>query len=319
MTGPRGYGSTSGLSPEHEDYLHGMVHVAAQKVQLLRRRWNTAGYMAAVLVPWAIFAGVLAVVSFPLRVQNQLLDDAQLCFIVCSLALAVVLVFGFFAFVAWRRRTRYGFQEPTWFSFIFLAGLASWTFGIVLGRVNYRANLAPYYAVLDLNFYKEVDPAVNRGSELMDAGRITFAAGSYINRSMSESYRDGTIYCVAPIVSGDKPLATYDFWAVGTGCCTDHSPTFHCGAYPMEAARSGIRLKNPSRYYTLALEQAQAAFGIRSRKPIFVKWVADPSADIERLRGESRRFYVEWIFLDMAFQFVVVTGCAAALWYLGGS
>lgn len=53
----------------------------------------------------------------------------------------------------------------------------------------------------------------------MDVAALEFTKSTDVNESLTMGYKDGALYCVAPIVTaGPKsapPPAFYEFWAVG--------------------------------------------------------------------------------------------------------
>merc|ERR1719321_1955696 len=91
-------------------------------------------------------------------------------------------------------------------------------------------------------------------------------------------FRDYKLFCVAPIVIGTAPLQNYDFFAVGTDCCNGVASDFRCGDYNKPNARAGLRLMREEEraYYRLAVQQAEAAYNIRSAHPLFFEWLEDP-------------------------------------------
>mmetsp|Transcript_49551 Transcript_49551/g.114823 ORF Transcript_49551/g.114823 Transcript_49551/m.114823 type:complete len:321 (+) Transcript_49551:70-1032(+) len=310
------YGSVSALPSAYEHYLEGGGSAFETKPTYLRRKWNWSALFVAAVLPWVIFTVVLAVASFPVA-AGEVFEPNQLCYFVSAIAAFVVLAFGLLAFVAWQQTHRQGPQEPTWYSFIFAAGLVAWVLGLGLGRANYHSNVVPYRDIANLAFYTQVDPAVMRGTQLMDAGRITFTENSRVNVSMSEGFKHGSVYCVAPIVSENGSLERYDFWAVGTDCCNAHSSNFHCG--DAHRARSGVRLINEDErtWYRMALQQAEEANHIRADFAIFVKWVQDPTAAINELSDDSVKFFVWWVVVHGVVQVLAVAAIMVALWKLG--
>mmetsp|Transcript_68698 Transcript_68698/g.213065 ORF Transcript_68698/g.213065 Transcript_68698/m.213065 type:complete len:327 (+) Transcript_68698:96-1076(+) len=314
-----GYGSVGGLPPAYAAYLHGPGFIASGSKTPVRRRWNYQGLCVSVFLPWSIFAAVYAVMSFPIRYESAAVGQGQICWLVCVLTLGVVLVYGFFAFVAWKKKVQYGPQEPSWYSFLFLASLLAWLVGMGMGQVNFKTNLAPYYGLSNLNFYTNVDPAAVRGGQVLDAGRMTFVPSARLDRARSLGFRHGDIYCVAPITSGDLKLANYDFWAVGLNCCTDHTADFHCLDYANNAARSGVRFMRGDQlpFFQLALEQAEAVYNIRAEHPIFLTWVKDPGQGIEGSQADSVLYYLVGLAVYLGFQSTLVGANVAALWYLG--
>jgi hypothetical protein len=82
---------------------------------------------------------------------------------------------------------------------------------------------------------------------------------------------------------------TYDYWAVGTNCCSHHLFDFDCGEWNNPAAHSGLRvLDETSRsYYMLAVQQAAAAYDIPVEHPVFMYWVQRPQDQILGYKAES--------------------------------
>merc|ERR1719352_1166452 len=78
---------------------------------------------------------------------------------------------------------------------------------------------------------------------------------------------------------------TYDFWAVGTDCCSEVAADFRCGEYSNGRARAGLRLMDSATlpYYRLAVNQATAQFGVHATTPLFFTWTQDPLNDIQKL------------------------------------
>lgn len=124
------------------------------------------------------------------------------------------------------------------------------------------------------------------GVQAMDAGAVYFCPGSYVDVGRAMGFQTQPSYCVAPITLGTKGLDRYDFWAVGVGCCNDLRqaadaspiPNFHCGEVGSATAHAGMRRINDAEnaYFELAVQQAEAAYGIKAEHPLFFTWVEDP-------------------------------------------
>jgi len=219
-----------------------------------RKRVNIYAICVSLFVPWLMFTFLNALLSF----QTHYTSPA-LCYMGAAAALFIVFGFGLSAFVAIRARAA-GDQgrEPTWLVFIFVTSLLAWVLAVTAGNNNFWRNMQPFFDVLNLSSYPSVNTAQTRGQQLMDAGRIVFTPGTHLDVSKAMGFRNLDTYCVAPITSVDSPVSSYDYWAVGTNCCSGQAGDFQCGEFNNPNARAGLRLMSDDdrAFYRLAVQQS---------------------------------------------------------------
>mmetsp|Transcript_86188 Transcript_86188/g.171120 ORF Transcript_86188/g.171120 Transcript_86188/m.171120 type:complete len:106 (-) Transcript_86188:29-346(-) len=102
-------------------------------------------------------------------------------------------------------------------------------------------------------------------------------------------------------------------------CCSDHAANFHCGDYSNMHARSGLRMFRDEElpWYKLALQQAEAAHGIRSQHPVFLTWLEDPSAGLSEDFSRSMQWYFTGITMHLVLQVLLVIAAMGTLWSWG--
>lgn len=275
-----------------------------------RMRMNMVSVCESLFIPWLLFCFVLASTSFSAHYRRPWLS-----WILDALALGAVLFSGGFAVKAMRKKVLPGERpEPNWLMFLFLTMLIAWICGVVFGDLNYWTNLQPYYDYTNLNEYSGVHPATVRGQQLMDAGRIRFTNTTRLDLRKSMGFKNLDTFCVAPIsITGTSagtllPLDSYDFWAVGLGCCSSNSDDFHCGDFNNPKAHAGLRmLRDDQRaFYRLAVEQAAAAYNIKATHPLFFYWTEDPTAEMNTFRAEGYKYFMLGMLLHFGFQMLCV-------------
>mmetsp|Transcript_68432 Transcript_68432/g.154995 ORF Transcript_68432/g.154995 Transcript_68432/m.154995 type:complete len:324 (+) Transcript_68432:98-1069(+) len=278
-----------------------------------RQRLNLVSIFQCLLLPWGLFCLVYAATSFQIHYLNP-----SLCYILCALGLVVVIGSGVLALQSVVRRIQADqAREPRWYVFLFLTMLVGWIVGVVLGNLNFWTNMQPYYNYMNLNMYHDVNPATMRGQQLMDAGLVYFTNGTGLDLRRSMGFRNLDTYCVAPIsVKGAGtllPLSSYDFWAVGLGCCSGNAADFHCSQFDNKRAHSGLRLlKDEQRpFFRLAVQQAESAYSIKARHPLFFYWGEDPAVQMNSFRDEGYKYYLIGMLAHFAWQLLAV-GLAAS-------
>jgi hypothetical protein len=272
-----------------------------------RQRLNLVPALLSLFIPWMMFCFVYGLVSSSLHYHVPELSSALLW-----LSFAGVLSLGGIAVFKSIVRKRDIFQdyEPNWMMFIFLTTLVGWLVGMVLGRLNYQTFMQPFYDYTDLNTYVDVNPARTRGQQMMDAGRVTFAENTTVDRRYSMAFRNLDTYCVAPITVGNLPLQSYDFWAVGLGCCSAQAMDFRCGEYDNPRARSGLRMMSDEQqpFFQLAVRQAEGDYQIKAQHPLFFYWAEDASELMMASEREGRK----WYLIGMITHFLWQSACVVA-------
>jgi len=281
-----------------------------------RSRLNLVAICQCLFVPWLLFCVVYAVMSFSLHYTQP-----GLCYLIVACCGLAVLASGFLAGQAVKRRaTQPGSQQdPTWLIFLFFTMLVAWSGAFVLGDLNFWYNMQPYYDIQNLNTYPSVSPASTRGQQLMDAGRVFFTAGTKLDLTKSMGFRNLDLYCVAPISTGDAPLASYDFWAVGLNCCSGTSADFHCGEFNNPRASAGLRLMRDDQraFFRLAVQQAEAAYSIKAIHPLFFYWMQDPVAEMNSYQDDGFKYYLLGMFTMFSFQLFCVVVATIAFSKMG--
>merc|ERR1719240_2540388 len=232
-------------------------------------------------------------------------------------ATAVIVNFVMGVSAVQQNRNGHANQDPSWSFFAAFAFLIATVLAIVLGDLNFWHHMQPVYDIQQLNAYPSVNPAKERGGQLMDAGRVYFTDGSKLDFSKSMRFRNFEEYCVVPIVHGDdKPdTSSYDFWAVGINCCSGLSQEFRCGEFNNPKARSGLRLMRDSQrpFFRLAVQQAEAAYKIKATHPVFFYWMENPTAEVKSYRDDGYKQFLVGVFTHFSFNLLCVVIAVVAL------
>jgi len=202
---------------------------------------------------------------------------------------------------------------PFWYAFLGVALTSSLIASIWFAHLNYMKNEIVSDTLKRLATATNVDPAIDSTSRYLDVGRVLFAAGTTVDVKKSIGFKNKEVYCVAPIVNPNatKAPATYDYWAVGLNCCDETG--FRCGEYDKPTAHSGVRLLNEEQrqFYTLAVNEAEATFGLKSNLPLFFFWVQDADALQNSWQAKTMEYWLLATLTYAAFQFAAVVGGVA--------
>lgn len=253
-----------------------------------RRRFNFGAALVCFLVPWVTFTLTAWLLCF------HAYDNRTLCWGIIAIEGIGLIAVGLLTL-----NSRWG--ERTWHVFFFLSLLLAILLGIAMGLFVFGEYMSRYYTIASLNTYMSVDTKRVQGESVMDAGRIMFAEDTGVDLAMSAAFTSDNVYCAAPIITkGEEKLHTYDFWAVGQNCCSETdalvktSSVFHCGPYNDPLAHGAVRLLDEKQeaYYRLAVQQAEAAFGIKARHPLFFTWTPDPVIEVKSLEDMGLRTFL---------------------------
>lgn len=318
------YGSAPALDPKA---------AAAFESAVLFNRWqrqrlNVVPLFQCLLLPWLFFCGTYALLSFELRYRSP-----GACWALVGLCSLVTLTCGMFALHGLWRRLRGGAQgdaptlrPPSWMAFLAVSTFAALVLGVLLGDLNYKTNMQQYYDYVNLNEHAAIDPARMRGQEFMDAGRVYFTNASALDLRKAMGFRNLDTYCVAPITTMSSAgtllaLESYDFWAVGLGCCQTHPhmADFQCGEFANPSAHQGLRLLRDDQrdFFRLAVQQAEATYSLKATHPLFFFWVGDATAEMRSFHDAGYKYFFIGVLVHFAWQALCVALAAAAFAKLG--
>eukprot|EP00913_Durusdinium_trenchii_P006746 g6342.t1 len=288
---------------------------------LPKRKMNFVPLVVCSLVPWALFVLVYSLCSFQIHYSQPIL-----CNISVFVLLAMLLIVCVKA-VTSRIRIFTGIapeREPSWWIFFAFSLLLAWFMGYRQGNQNF-ALASKYYDLGNLNNYTThgghamVYPNRMLGQQLLDAGIVQFAPGSQLDIQKSMGFKNGQLYCVAPIVFGTSTPVSYDFWAVGTDCCSGNKADFSCRNYNNPQASGGIRLMDSGdrAYYRLAVQQAEATYNIKATHPLFFTWEVEPSKKVLSWLLEGHQTFAAWMVSYLVFQLFLVAVAAVVFSKIG--
>lgn len=259
-----------------------------------RRRMNLLAICTNLFVPWFVFCGIFALMSFNVHYSSPAVAKASV-----AMGFVCAIIAAFLGYKAKKRDA-----DPMWYNFAALTLLVGTIVSAVCGDLNYWYNMHTFYDLENLNTYPSVSPIREKGQQLMDAGRVYFASGTVLDMKKAIAFKNDDLYCVTPITNGKDALESYDYWAVGINCCSGVSSDFRCGEFNNPHARAGLRLMRDDQrpFFRLAVQQAEAAYNIKSTHPLFFYWLQDPIAEMNSYRDDGFKYYLLGIFAFFGFQ-----------------
>lgn len=271
-----------------------------------RQRLDVQTVLQCLFFPWLLFCATYALLSCSLHFYRP-----SLTYSLVALAALPPTV------LTWMSMRLQSFQ-PSWYSFLAVTTLLAWLLGVVFGNLNYVATTDPFSQYVNMDVLPEVSPAQWDGEAAMSVGRVYFGKEATLDVRRSMAFKNVDTYCVAPVsvLQGGVvlPLETYDFWAIGMDCCSVNAADFHCGEVGNFKAHSGLRLLDDRQrsFYRLAVEQAEAAYSIKARHPVFFYWVEDATAEMDSFRNDGYKYFLIGMLSHFLYQLLCVILAIAA-------
>lgn len=266
-----------------------------------RVRVNALAIVVNIICPWLLCTALLWVMIF----ETHYMYPTMAWFAVFSgFGLSAVA-----ALLAYNRKYNCAESDPMWYTYASIAFFAAALFAAAFGNWVFNNTMNNYYDFMTLNTYSGVNPQRMKGQMVMDAGRAYFSTGSHLDQKKTAAFKHGDEYCVVPIAVGEEKMPNYDFWAVGVNCCGAPGQNFHCGPdWDNFKARSGFREMDleKSSFYRLAVQQAEAAYGITANHPVFFQWSQDPLKEIHKDLEFGVKLFVIGTFTHFIANFVAV-------------
>jgi len=274
-----------------------------------RKRMNILAIFVNIFVPWLGFCSVSACLMFDMHYKKK-----TMAWGVAFAGIALALLIGLLGRQAKQRQ-----RDPMWYTFCALALFFACCVAAVWGDMNYWIHMHNFYDIENLNAYPMINPSEEMGQQVMDAGRVYFTDGTHLDHTKGLGFRNLDMYCVVPIVHGDEQPKSYDYWAVGMNCCSGVASDFRCGEYNNPKARSGLRLMRDDwrPFFRLAVQEAEAAYGIKAVHPLFFYWMQDPVAEVNSYREAGYRMYMLGMYVHFFFNLACVGFCTAGFSKLG--
>lgn len=123
---------------------------------------------------------------------------------------------------------------------------------------------------------------------------VQFASGGHVESTKGLGYRDGNLYCVAPIF-GVNTGNFVGYWAAGQDCC-DARGSFRCDDVLEENAHGGVVIE-PLQQYMDAATQAASQYDLSiPAHPVFIKWSADVHKVVNGMQSDGRSLLFNAIF-----------------------
>lgn len=265
-----------------------------------------------IFIPWSVYIYCFSLSSFYLMYAHP--------FVAWSCISLIFVLWLAFVLIAYCAR-KYD-PDPTWFTFFSVLMFTCAIWGILAGLDNLKTNEAPYYTVKEMTHKKAINPSYTSGEDVMDAGVIEFEVGTSFDPGKTWHFKDGELYCAAPIISSQNqvPLRqTYDFWAVGKNCCAPGASDFRCGSWGSSTAHYGLRTVDEGdlNYYRLAVQQAEALYGIMAPHPIFLKWSEDPAREVLSWHAQGFKNFLVFGATNLVFCIFCVAMASARFAFLG--
>jgi len=262
------------------------------------------------VLPWWVVTAIVCLLGLKFRYNYDLL--AQFLALLNAAVFLCVPIY-------WIRTARNA-QQRVWGLFGVVIVAVACVCGTEIGDYAFSVYTRNYYELKHLEAYRQVDPGITYGEQLLDAGRIQFTGQAWIDRAKAGCYQTRTRFCIAPIVSHPAGISvlpatgSFDFFAVGKDCCNCPDQDFRCGDWNRSAA-GGLRMIDEvdRTYYQLAVDQWSATYNKHVKTPIFVYWSREVDGNFRGLRATGFTVvicatllsFVVFFFLAFLFGFVI--------------
>lgn len=220
-------------------------------------------------LPWMMFLTIVLLFSFLYHHHWA---------VVWALVLAGFVMSIFFLILNARAR-----MGGAWYLTLGLLCVFGCIWGTVAGLCNYYTHMFQYLSYDENRSYINVMPSEPAAAHA-DAGKILFTSSARVDTNRAVGYKQGSTYCVAPILE-EAQLNKVEYWAAGVDCCPMRGD-FSCDDSWNSNAKGGAIVLESNNLivsrrdmYMKAVATAEAGYGLISAKePLFVRWVADPQA-----------------------------------------
>lgn len=265
-----------------------------------RFRINVHAVCVNIFYPWLLFTALYWLMAFEFHYNYPTL---AWCAVLLSLVLSAVLAMV----TSLRHRHRgLGSCPMAWYGYATGATFVATVLAALLGNMIFANFTKTYYDYQAFSTFAFVSPARWKGAMVMSAGKVYFDE-AHLDQKQAMGFKHKDTYCVVPITVGNKKLATYDFWAVGVNCCG--KGTFQCGPdYNNPQAKAGLRNVDEEHrpFFRLAVQQAEAAYGLTATHPIFLNWSQEPLVEENRLRDRGTKYFRIGVGAFFLFNFCAV-------------